>query len=128
MGGLLAYGLMVTTGHYYVAGPSFAALQDILRGDISTLGFFALLFAAKLVATALTLGSGGSGGVFSASLVIGAALGGVVGSAAMALAPGLGLDVGDFGIVGRAGMLGGATGAAIPGVVMGFELARAYHG
>ena len=98
MVGLLAYGLMATTGHYYIAGPSYAALQDILRGDISTLGFFALLFAAKLVATALTLGSGGSGGVFSASLVIGPALGGVVGSAAMALAPGLGLDVTDFAV------------------------------
>ena len=36
--GLLAYVLLVTTGHYYVAGPSYAALQDILRGDISTLG------------------------------------------------------------------------------------------
>ncbi len=127
MVGLLAYGLMVTTGHYYVAGPSYAALQDILRGDISALGFFALLFAAKLVATALTLGSGGSGGVFSASLVIGAALGGVVGSAAMALAPGLGLDVRDFAIVGMAGMLGGTTGAAITAIVMVFELTRDYN-
>jgi chloride channel protein, CIC family len=127
MVGLLAYGLMVTTGHYYVAGPSYAALQDILRGDISTLGFFALLFAAKLVATALTLGSGGSGGVFSASLVIGAALGGVVGSAATALAPGLGLDVRDFAIVGMAGMLGGTTGAAITAIVMVFELTRDYN-
>lgn len=127
MVGLLAYGLMATTGHYYVAGPSYAALQDILRGDISTLGFFALLFAAKLVATALTLGSGGSGGVFSASLVIGAALGGVVGSAATALAPGLGLDVRDFAVVGMAGMLGGTTGAAITAIVMVFELTRDYN-
>ena len=125
--GLLAYALLVTTGHYYVAGPSYAALQDILRGDISTFGFFALLFAAKLVATALTLGSGGSGGVFSASLVIGAALGGVVGSAATALAPGLGLDVTDFAVVGMAGMLGGTTGAAITAIVMVFELTRDYN-
>ena len=71
--------MMVGTGHYYVEGPSYAAIQDMLRGDITSLGFFALLFAAKLLATTLTLGSGGSGGVFSASLVIGAALGGVVG-------------------------------------------------
>jgi chloride channel protein, CIC family len=125
--GLLGYALLVTTGHYYVAGPSYAALQDILRGDISTFGFFALLFAAKLVATALTLGSGGSGGVFSASLVIGAALGGVVGAAVTALAPSLGVDVTDFAVVGMAGMLGGTTGAAITAIVMVFELTRDYN-
>ena len=127
MVGLLGYALLLTTGHYYVEGPSYAALQDILRGEITTLGFFALLFAAKLVATVLTLGSGGSGGVFSASLVMGAALGGMVGSAAMALMPGLDLDVTDFAVVGMAGMLGGTTGAAITAIVMVFELTRDYN-
>lgn len=125
--GILSYGMMVGTGHYYVEGPSYAALQDILRGEVSTLGFFALLFAAKLVATVLTLGSGGSGGVFSASLVMGAALGGVVGSATTALLPGLDVDVTDFAIVGMAGMLGGTTGAAITAIVMVFELTRDYN-
>lgn len=127
MVGLLGYGMMATTGYYYIEGPSYAALQDILRGEITTLGFFALLFAAKLAATALTLGSGGSGGVFSASLVMGAALGGAVGSVATALAPGLELDVTDFAVVGMAGMLGGTTGAAITAIVMVFELTRNYN-
>jgi chloride channel protein, CIC family len=125
--GGLGYGLMVTTGHYFVAGPSYAALQDMLRGDISTFGFFALLFIAKVLATVLTLGSGGSGGVFSASLVIGAAFGGLVGTAATLVAPSLGLDVTDFCIVGMAGMLGGTTGAAITAIVMVFELTRDYN-
>ena len=127
MVGLLAYGMMAMTGHYYVEGPSYAALQDILRGDITSLSFFAILFAAKLVATTLTLGSGGSGGVFSASLVIGAAFGGIVGSAATMLFPGLELDVTDFAVVGMAGMLGGTTGAAITSIVMVFELTRDYN-
>ncbi len=125
--GGLAYGMMVGTGYYFVEGPSYAALQDMLRGDIATLGFFALLFAAKVIATTLTLGSGGSGGVFSASLVIGAALGGVVGTATTLIAPGLEVDVTDFCIVGMAGMLGGTTGAAITAIVMVFELTRDYN-
>jgi len=125
--GVLAYGMMITTGHYYVAGPSYAALQDMLRGDIATLAFFLLLFATKVVATVLTLASGGSGGVFSASLVIGAAFGGVVGTATALVAPGLEVDVTDFCIVGMAGMLGGTTGAAITAIVMVFELTRDYN-
>jgi len=125
--GLLSYGMMIGTGHYYVAGPSYAALQDILTGEITTLGFFALLLVAKFVATTLTLGSGGSGGVFSASLVIGGAFGGVFGSAVMMLAPALDLNVTDFAIVGMAGMLGGTTGAAITAIVMVFELTRDYN-
>jgi CIC family chloride channel protein len=127
MVGALGYALLLTTGHYYVEGPSYAALQDMLRGDITTLGFFALLFAAKALATAITLGSGGSGGVFSASLVIGATLGGVFGSLTMLVAPGLELDLTDFCIVGMAGMLGGTTGAAITAIVMVFELTRDYN-
>ncbi len=125
--GVLSYGTMVGTGHYFVAGPSYAALQDMLRGDVATLGFFALIFAAKLLATVLTLGSGGSGGVFSASLVIGAAFGGVMGTVTMLVAPSLGVDVTDFCIVGMAGMLGGTTGAAITAIVMVFELTRDYN-
>jgi chloride channel protein, CIC family len=125
--GLLSYALMLGTGHYYVAGPSYAALQDILRGEIPGIGFFALLFAAKLIATVLTLGSGGSGGVFSASLVIGASFGGVFGSLVTMLAPGLAVGVTDFAIVGMAGMLGGTTGAGITAIVMVFELTRDYN-
>jgi CIC family chloride channel protein len=125
--GLLAYGLMQSTGYYYVEGPSYAALQDMLRGDIGTPGFFLLLFLAKLAATTLTLGSGGSGGVFSASLVMGGALGGTIGSAALVLWPGLSVNVTDFVIVGMAGMLGGTTGAAMTAIVMVFELTRDYN-
>ena len=125
--GGLAYSMMMLTGYYYVEGPSYAALQDMLRGDVQTLGLFALIFAAKVVATTVTLGSGGSGGVFSASLVIGAALGGVFGTLTSLVAPGLEVDVTDFCVVGMAGMLGGTTGAAITAIVMVFELTRDYN-
>ena len=125
--GILAYLMMVGTGYYYIEGPSYAALQDILHGDITTPEFFLLLFAAKLIATGLTLGSGGSGGVFSASLVIGASLGGAFGSVCLLLWPHLDVTTLDFAIVGMAGLLGGTTGAAMTAIVMVFELTRDYN-
>ena len=125
--GIVIYMMMLGTGYYYVEGPSYAALQDILHGDITTPEFFLLLFAAKILATGLTLGSGGSGGVFSASLVIGATLGGAFGSACLVLWPHLDVTALDFAIVGMAGLLGGTTGAAMTAIVMVFELTRDYN-
>ncbi len=125
--GLMIYGMKVGVGDYLIEGPSYAALQDILRGTDTALWFFALLFVAKLVATTLTLASGGSGGVFSASLIIGAALGGVVGTVTQMLMPQLNVNIPDYAIVGMAGMLGGTTGAAMTAIVMVFELTRDYN-
>ena len=99
----------------------------MLRGDDTALWLFALLFVAKVAATVLTLGSGGSGGVFSASLIIGASLGGVVGNVTQLLMPQLNINLPDYAIVGMAGMLGGTTGAAMTAIVMVFELTRDYN-
>ncbi len=125
--GLLIYAMKWAVGDYEIEGPSYAALQDILQGDVTSVWFFALLFVAKLVATTLTLASGGSGGVFSASLIIGAALGGVVGNLTHLILPHLDINLADYAIVGMAGMLGGTTGAAMTAIVMVFELTRDYN-
>ncbi len=125
--GLIFYALMMTTGHYYVQGPSYALLQDILRGEMTALWLFLLLFAAKLVASVITIGTGGSGGTFSAALVVGGALGGAMGVVTGMVWPGLNTSVTDFAIVGMAGMLGGTIGAAMTAIVMVFELTRDYN-
>ncbi len=125
--GVLIYGMKLVTGDYQIEGPSYAALQDILRGDDTSIYFLLLLFIAKFVATTVTLGSGGSGGVFSASLIIGAAFGGIIGSVTHMLAPQLNISVADYAVVGMAGMLGGTTGAAMTAIVMVFELTRDYN-
>ena len=49
---------------------------------------FALIFL-KILATSITLGSGGAGGVFAPSLFIGAVLGGTFGSVVHKLLPDL---------------------------------------
>jgi CIC family chloride channel protein len=81
---------MVTfTGHYYVEGTGYSTVEDILRNHSRSVQFLLLLFAAKLIATPLTIGSGGIGEVFSASLVIGASIGAAFGAALDPLMPGL---------------------------------------
>lgn len=50
-------------------------LQPLLNSEWASLAFLLLLLAVKVFATAITLGSGGSGGNFAPSLCVGAYLG-----------------------------------------------------
>jgi CIC family chloride channel protein len=124
--GVMMYVLDVTAGHYYVEGVGYAAVQDVLTGSMATLPFLLLLLTLKLLATSLTLGSGASGGVFSPSLFIGAMLGGSYGLALNRLFPELNITPPAFAVAGMAGVVGGATGAALAAIVMIFEMTLDY--
>ena len=124
--GILIYILFQNFGHYYVEGVGYATVQDILVGGLATAPLLALLFACKLTATSLSLGSGSSGGIFSPSLFMGATLGGAFGAFAAAIFPSLNLSIPAFAIVGMAAMVGGGTGAAMTAVTMIFEMTRDY--
>ena len=73
------YVLMTQRGQYYIEGVGYSTIQDILGGGLASVVMLVALFALKLGATSLTLGSGASGGIFSPSLFMGATLGGVRG-------------------------------------------------
>lgn len=125
--GALMYVLLRTTGHYYTEGVGYATVQDALDGEL-TLGGLALLLALlKVLATALTLGSGASGGVFSPSLFIGAMLGAAYAAGVHALIPDASISMGTAAVIGMGCMVGASTGAAVTGVVMIFEMTRDYH-
>ena len=124
--GVLIYALLVGGGHYYVEGVGYSTIQAILTGNLGIPALLVLLFAAKLCATSVSLGSGASGGIFSPSLFMGATLGGAFGLLVNAVMP-----VADFGvttcaIIGMAAMVGGGTGAAMTAVTMIFEMTRDY--
>lgn len=125
--GMLFYGLMQTTGHYHIEGVGYATVQDILSGARYSIGLLMLLFVLKLVVTSFTLGSGGSGGIFSPTLFLGATLGGSYGLLLSHVFPGLHVSPPAFAVAGMAGMVGGATGAAIAAIVMIFEMTRDYN-
>jgi CIC family chloride channel protein len=124
--GVLIYALMRWGGHYYVEGVGYATIQATLMGQLPTAGFLLLLYACKLLATSVSLGSGSSGGIFSPSLFMGATLGGAFAALSSAIFPGLPISVPAFAMVGMGTMVGSATGAALTAVAMIFEMTRDY--
>jgi CIC family chloride channel protein len=124
--GVMIYVLMRTAGQYYVEGVGYASIQAVLLGGLTGFAFLFLLFACKLAATLLSLGSGASGGIFSPSLFMGATLGGSLGALASAIYPSPDISIPSFAMVGMAAMVGGGTGAAMTAVTMIFEMTRDY--
>ena len=125
--GVMMYLFMIYRGHYYVEGVGYATIENILENALTAPWLLLLLFAAKLLATSLTLGSGGSGGVFSPALYLGATLGGAFAVALQHVAPGFQLDVATMAVLGMAGLVAGSTGAALTAIVIIFEMTRDYH-
>jgi CIC family chloride channel protein len=124
--GVPLYTLLQTSGHYYVEGVGYATIQAILSGGLVLPGLLAILFAAKLFAASVSLGSGASGGIFSPSLFMGATVGAAFGAAVTAIHPIEGLGAPTCAMIGMAAMVGGGTGAAMTAVTMIFEMTRDY--
>jgi CIC family chloride channel protein len=80
----------------------------------------------KIVTTSLTIGSGGSGGVFGPSMVIGGCLGAFVGGAFHRLDPSLVPNIGPFTIVGMAGFFAGAANTPISTMIMVSDMCGNY--
>jgi len=85
-----------------------------------------LLGVVKVVATSLTVGSGGSAGDFGPSLVIGGIFGGAFGRAAQLLLHDPRIDPGAFALVGMGVLYGGLAHVPIASLVMVCELAGSY--
>jgi CIC family chloride channel protein len=124
--GILMYVLLRETGAYQIEGVGYATIQDVLSSTLNSFWLLLLLFALKLFATSLTLGSGASGGVFSPALFLGATLGGAYGIFLQHIFPGITISPAAFAVVGMAGIVGGTTGAAITAIVMIFEMTLDY--
>jgi chloride channel protein, CIC family len=84
------------------------------------LGLLFALFALKPLVTAMMLGSGAAGGVFTPFLATGALFGAFFGALWIHLWPGT--PVGAFALVGAAAMIGASMQAPLAGLVLVFEL------
>jgi CIC family chloride channel protein len=108
-----------------VYGLGYETIEQVLH-QRETLSVLAVLVVAKMVATSLTLGGGGSGGVFAPSLFIGATLGGfwgdVVNEANLwpTAAPPA------YALVGMAAVVAATTHAPLTAIIMIFELTSNY--
>jgi CIC family chloride channel protein len=125
--GIMMYLMMTFFGHYYIEGVGYATVQDVLTGRLTLIGLLLLLFVLKLLSTSLTLGSGASGGIFSPSLFMGATLGGAYGIGLGWIFPSMAAHAPAFAVAGMAGVVGGATGAAMAAVIMIFEMTSDYQ-
>lgn len=106
-----------------VLGTSYGVITDVLSDRTIGLGLLALLFFAKMIATASTVGSGGSGGVFAPAIVCGGALGGAVGIVFERLLPASwGIQPEAFALVGMAGFLASTIRVPMTAIVMVAEI------
>jgi CIC family chloride channel protein len=107
-----------------VHGNGYPVIASITSGEMPAVGLMLALVGAKLVATCLTLGTGGGGGIFTPSLFIGAVLGGAIGTIANALAPGIGTTPAEFAVVGMAAVFTGTFHAPLTAIIVHLEMTR----
>lgn len=124
MGGGLV-GILVAASGGLLVGTGHLAIPLDVFGTMAWWGI-ALLAIGKILATSITLGWGGSGGLFTPALYVGAATGGAWGAGLASLFPAGALQPAAYGVVGMGAMVGAATGAPITGILMVFEMTDDY--
>jgi len=123
IGGLI----LGTIGLFFpqIFGVGYSSIELTLKGQLGLLIVLGLV-GLKIIATSLTLGSGGSGGVFAPSLFIGAMLGSSFGSLIHLLFPAIPISTGAYALVGMAAVFAGAAQAPISAILILFEMTGDY--
>ena len=121
--GLMTYKL---GGLPRIFGVGYESITDALSNNLALQATVALLLL-KMLATMLTLGSGGSGGVFAPSLFMGAMLGASFGQIAHQLFPSITAPAGAYALVGMAAFFSGAAHAPVTAILILFEMTGDYR-
>jgi chloride channel protein, CIC family len=106
-----------------VLGVGYENIQGILAGTIVGPSLL-MLVTLKLVAWAVYLGSGTSGGTLAPLFTIGGGAGALIGARIASSAPSLGVDARVAALVGMAATFAGASHALLTSVVFAFETTR----
>jgi CIC family chloride channel protein len=123
VGGILLGALLLVLPEMY--GVGYPVLGKGVAGGYG-IAFLLALLAGKIVATSLTIGIGGSGGVFAPSLFIGAMAGAAYGQVLHQAVPGLCGQPGAYALIGMGAVFAGAARAPITAVIIMFELTGDY--
>ncbi len=110
----------------HIFGVGYEAINEALNGNLGW-AFMLLLVLVKILAVSITIGSGGSGGVFAPSLFIGAMLGGGVGSIVHSVWPATTAGAGAYALVGMGAVVAAGTHAPITAILILFELTANYQ-
>jgi CIC family chloride channel protein len=107
-----------------ILGNSFLDI-NMAPGVTSLLLFIISIMLLKIIATSISIGSGGSGGIFTPSLFIGAALGAALGLVLNDM--GIVDHPGAFALVGMAAFVASTTRATLTAIVLLFEMTATYE-
>lgn len=108
-----------------VMGDGYYYIETVLKGQGLIHVMFILIFL-KIIATSITLGSGGAGGVFAPALFIGAVIGGTFGGIVHCLLPEYVANPGAYGAVGIGAFLGAVTHSPLTAIFLLFEMTGNY--
>lgn len=132
-GGLVVGLIAVVAPEVLGSGSGLPPLPGVAADPIEVMvvggygiGVLALLLVAKLLASAVTAGSGSAVGTFGPLLFLGAALGAAFGQAADAVLPTGAVTPGSYAIAGTAAVVAAASRAPLTGIVLIFELTGSY--
>jgi len=123
LGGLIVG--LVSVFFPQVLGNGYPVMEEALNGNLFWGLAFVLVFL-KIFSTAITLGSGGMGGIFAPSLFIGAMVGAAFGSLVHALFPGMTASPETYAMVGMGAVAGAVMQAPLTNILMLFELTNDY--
>lgn len=110
----------------HIMGIGYDTVNMVFAGGLA-FGTLCALMVFKILGTSITIGSGGSGGVFAPSLFIGACLGGAVGIIMKDMMPFETGPVGAYALVGMAAVVAGTTRGTLMAIIMIFEMTRVYE-
>ncbi len=108
-----------------IMGDGYSYIAKTLSGETILWTMLALALL-KSIATAVTLGSGGAGGVFAPALFIGAVLGGAYGTIVHTLFPAHTAAPGAYATVGIGAFLAASTHAPLTAIFLLFEMTGNY--
>jgi CIC family chloride channel protein len=112
-----------------VLGEGYHSIRMMIDGVfLHGLAFVALAALAKILATSLTLGWGGSGGIFAPCLVVGSLVGVTYHHALLFLWPSVSwVNEGCFALLGMAGLISGMLQAPLTGIFLIVEITGSYE-
>ena len=112
-----------------VLGEGYIPIKSMINGNYNVAFLIVFLTCiAKVLATSLTLGSGGSGGIFAPCLVIGSFLGLAYHKGLLIVFPNLHLaNEGYYALLGMAGLISGMLQAPLTGIFLILEITASYN-
>ena len=108
-----------------VFGVGYGAMNLALTNNMELWPLFILIWV-KILASSITLGSGGSGGIFAPSLFMGCMTGGAFGMVVHSLFPAHTAMPGAYALVAMGGLVAGTTYAPITAILIIFEMTSDY--